>query len=399
MAPAAGLQSTALSLIYEAALDPGLWPIALDAVARSVGGSGSSIVSLRDDGEVHMRISTSPVDAAARESYNQRYGCLDEVMLRLSRATTGVPLGCYELIDRAELVGSEFYADWLRQIDLGDGIFLVFERSPRAMTSLQIGGPLGAEVFATPERKRMTEWFSPHVRRAIAIQNRIAAADMPLLEVARAEHLQRPVATVDWSGRLAHCAPAFLRAIEGAGLSVVCGRLRANTLAEQADVERAIDRAVRCGGDREGSSLAFRPGTAPGVVLHILPIAESLLAGAWPGARALVIAESLGQPQVSAGQLGEAYGLTPTEAALAARLAAHPASLRSTADALGIRVSTAKTHLQRIFEKTGTHRQAELVQLLLRMTCGPEVSRKPSGALAAGAAPTRSPTRPSLPQP
>jgi DNA-binding CsgD family transcriptional regulator len=36
-------------------------------------------------------------------------------------------------------------------------------------------------------------------------------------------------------------------------------------------------------------------------------------------------------------------------------------------DELSLSVSTVKTHLQHVFEKTGTHRQAELVRLLLAL--------------------------------
>jgi DNA-binding CsgD family transcriptional regulator len=32
-----------------------------------------------------------------------------------------------------------------------------------------------------------------------------------------------------------------------------------------------------------------------------------------------------------------------------------------------LRVSTVRTHLQRVFDKTGTHRQAELVQLIAEL--------------------------------
>jgi DNA-binding CsgD family transcriptional regulator len=42
--------------------------------------------------------------------------------------------------------------------------------------------------------------------------------------------------------------------------------------------------------------------------------------------------------------------------------------LKEAADLLGIRETTAKTHLQRIFEKTGTSRQAGLIQLLMAAT-------------------------------
>jgi len=40
--------------------------------------------------------------------------------------------------------------------------------------------------------------------------------------------------------------------------------------------------------------------------------------------------------------------------------------LQAMAGRLGISLATAHTHLAQVFDKTGTHRQAELVRLLLR---------------------------------
>ena len=58
------------------------------------------------------------------------------------------------------------------------------------------------------------------------------------------------------------------------------------------------------------------------------------------------------------------YGLTPSESRLALRLATGE-SLRVAAAALDISYETARTTLKRVFEKTGTHRQTELVIVIL----------------------------------
>ncbi|MDJ0945176.1 MAG: helix-turn-helix transcriptional regulator [Kiloniellales bacterium] len=57
------------------------------------------------------------------------------------------------------------------------------------------------------------------------------------------------------------------------------------------------------------------------------------------------------------------YDLTPAEARLA-KLIAEGERLDGIAERLGISVHTARTHLKRVFEKTGVERQAELVQLM-----------------------------------
>ena len=62
--------------------------------------------------------------------------------------------------------------------------------------------------------------------------------------------------------------------------------------------------------------------------------------------------------------LRDKFGLTPAQSRLVLRLAAGD-SLRLSAAALGIGYETARTTLKSVFRKTGTHRQAELVTMII----------------------------------
>lgn len=70
------------------------------------------------------------------------------------------------------------------------------------------------------------------------------------------------------------------------------------------------------------------------------------------------------RPEWGEGMLREAYGLTAAEERLAL-LILHGLQLGEAEVALGIRHSTARTHMKRIYAKTGTRRQVELVRLLM----------------------------------
>jgi DNA-binding CsgD family transcriptional regulator len=63
--------------------------------------------------------------------------------------------------------------------------------------------------------------------------------------------------------------------------------------------------------------------------------------------------------------LQQLYGFTPSETRLA-NLLMSGKSLADSCDELGVRLSTGCSHLRKIFKKTKTHRQGELVALLLR---------------------------------
>jgi DNA-binding CsgD family transcriptional regulator len=62
-------------------------------------------------------------------------------------------------------------------------------------------------------------------------------------------------------------------------------------------------------------------------------------------------------------RLRNMYGLTRAEAALT-NLVSKGGGVKMAARTLGIAPSTARTHLRRAFEKTGTARQAELASLV-----------------------------------
>jgi DNA-binding CsgD family transcriptional regulator len=67
--------------------------------------------------------------------------------------------------------------------------------------------------------------------------------------------------------------------------------------------------------------------------------------------------------------LREQFNLTETEASLALHIVAGR-GLQAAADRMNIGVSTARTHLAHVFAKTKTHRQAELVRLILQSDGG-----------------------------
>lgn len=101
------------------------------------------------------------------------------------------------------------------------------------------------------------------------------------------------------------------------------------------------------------------------MVTPIQPRASDALAGeTWPSRAALVILCDLDRPaSLSVGSMVEAYGLTEAEARVA-EAASGGAAIGEIARQLGLSPNTIKTHLRRIYEKTGTKRQAELARAM-----------------------------------
>lgn len=110
-------------------------------------------------------------------------------------------------------------------------------------------------------------------------------------------------------------------------------------------------------------------GSRHGVLVDGRPVrAARLRGGALVRLGNVVLRYAEADPGAETGDLGwlpdPAWRLTATEARLA-WLLAEGHTLQSAAGQLGVTHGTVRTHLKRVFSKTGTSRQAELVALVL----------------------------------
>ena len=114
-----------------------------------------------------------------------------------------------------------------------------------------------------------------------------------------------------------------------------------------------------------GAFTLLRPSGRLPLRVLVSPLARESVIAPNPNAFAIVlVSDDTGSRCVSPDALEGLYGLTPAEAALAALLV-EGLTLQQAAAARGVVVETARSHLKRIFAKTGTTRQSELVRLLL----------------------------------
>jgi DNA-binding CsgD family transcriptional regulator len=106
---------------------------------------------------------------------------------------------------------------------------------------------------------------------------------------------------------------------------------------------------------REGRPLLAYPSRPRGIAADALAPCQALV----------VLVDLAARVGMVESDLVRTFRLTRAEARLASRLTGG-ASLESIADTLGISYETARNLLKRIMSKTDTHRQGELVALLVR---------------------------------
>jgi DNA-binding CsgD family transcriptional regulator len=83
----------------------------------------------------------------------------------------------------------------------------------------------------------------------------------------------------------------------------------------------------------------------------------------------MILAQEFLPAAVSVDTLRTAFALSPAEARLISLLATG-ASLRQASQIVGVSYSTVMSQIKSCFQKTGTHRQAELVALTVRLGSG-----------------------------
>ncbi|MGK9233710.1 helix-turn-helix transcriptional regulator [Inquilinus limosus] len=132
---------------------------------------------------------------------------------------------------------------------------------------------------------------------------------------------------------------------------------------ETARLRQAIA-AAAAGGARLRLS---RPSGSPPLLVTVIPVRRDADRGPTAPWVALFVMDPGAADGPAPALLQEMFGLTAAEAVFAAEISRGD-GLQAVAERLAIAPSTARTHLTRIFEKTGTRRQAELARLLTQ--CG-----------------------------
>jgi DNA-binding CsgD family transcriptional regulator len=182
-------------------------------------------------------------------------------------------------------------------------------------------------------------------------------------------------------GRVVHANRAAEEMLKrGQPVALQVGRLGTGDAASRAELEAAIS---LCGEDETRiarSTIGLRVGgdDGPAAFLHILPLARGTLRpGLMPAAvAAVLIARGAASPEDIAAALANGFGLTASERRVLELLLGRCGVAEAAAE-LGVSPNTIKTHVARIFEKTGVSSQADLVRLGSDLV--PPLATTPSG--------------------
>jgi DNA-binding CsgD family transcriptional regulator/PAS domain-containing protein len=255
----------------------------------------------------------------------------------------------------------------MRPYQMDDGLFVRLTDGSMP-TCFLVAAPKRSVPFDTAERVQLMSALVPHLQQALRTQSHLEEFAQGASDIARAvDSVRHGIVVVGAGSVVMHLNSAAERILKcGDGLCIRSGTVEATSASANAELRRSIVGAL-LGHDcrpRDGNSfLCRRPSGKRPYVIHVLPLSpttENMSA-----ARALVVlVDPEQQPEPPTQLLRRVYGLTNAEADVALRVLRGD-GLKPICENLSLSMATVKTHLQHIFDKTDTHRQAELVRLLL----------------------------------
>lgn len=359
--------SRLVSGVYDAAVRPAVWADAIRDMHQFLGGVGGILLAGDGGGRAVPIATTLPEEAG--QSYAEYYCQLDNEVRYMQQGPVGVVRSSRDLMAPAR--NAEFYSEWMRPLDLEDGLFVRLTRGEHPVC-LVLGFPRPMGYLSAPERVKVLTGLVPHLQQALRTQARLGAAAERADHLAEALALHRHGIVIVGPGLLVlEANPAAERMLaRHDGLLVDHGRITARREGSSVELRRAAHLALIGDDDgvRSGTTLLCRrPSGERPYVVHVLPLARSVnLPGpvtAHPAAMVVIVDPDQDvQPPVPL--LQRLYRLTQAEAEVAVRIA-RGTDVKHIADELCVSLPTVRTHLQHLYDKTDTHRQAELIRLLL----------------------------------
>ena len=360
--------SDTIGAIYDCALDPQRW---MDAIRRLVElcestAGGMCVHDLRNVEDVHLfEVGyTTEFSQLVQQHYQQSPFATASIVHEV-----GDVLTLATICSADEWFESRFYHAVMKPHGVFDYIGLNALRTNGRVASVHGSRTEPAPRYGQREID-IFKLLSPHICRTLAISDALDIRTLrsEMLE-ATLDGLAAGVYLARRDGRVVYMNAAAERQVKaGNALRIVNNRLLPTDPETCTIMAKAIDRVAKDETETcaASCSLAIPDTNGAGYVATLLPLEQGLRQSIMAPFAASVAMFVQDPAQVSL-MPGEAfaklYQLTGGELRVLLALA-QGLGAKEAADMLGIGEPTVRTHLQRMFSKTGTSRQAELLQLL-----------------------------------
>ncbi len=359
--PQPQLQLALVDQIYEAATTPPHWAGLCERIAPVFGADSAALALLDRHGAARMLDHSANFSPTLLTQYEQYY-CHEDVWANRARQLALGQVHCSaDLVPDRAFLRSAYYADFCRQAGIFYVVGALFAVAPGELAVIGIHRPRRAGHYDN-DSKRQLGALLPHLQRALRLARRLEQAGLAqCCNAAALEHARIAAIVVDAQLCVLYATPSAQALLTpGSPLRLQHGRLGAALAPGSPTLDQLVRAALPgASGPPHGRALCLaRAGRAP-LTLTAAPLPSA------PGAppRVLLLLRAAEQATVAGAVLQQLFDLTPAEAAVAKALA-EGSSLDQFALAHHISMNTVKTHVQKVYAKTDTRRQGELIAML-----------------------------------
>ena len=364
--------SNAIAAIYACATEPGRWPETLQHIADCFGDVGGLLLHRREDGTIATVV--SPSLRAASASYENVWWQHDIRAMRsldyAYRDFAGA-LTDRHVVTEDEVATHPIYTEFLASFGLRWVASVQVSPQPRVQVGLSILRSTSKDRFSDEELAIMTD-LGRHAEQSLRLGLRLMDAEV--LNFGLGEALGRLAAGVfvlDEDSRIVFVNSKAQSLME----TVFVGR-NGVLSCRSPQHQKRLSTMLRTAGLAALTSNAAATSVSPLVIdangsrfaVYVLPVPEGG-SGLDPTAKplnvVLVVDLAPGAP-LDPSLVRDVYGLTLGESRVAALVGAG-ISPKETASKLSISELTVRSVLKRVFTKLEVSRQAELVELLVRL--------------------------------
>lgn len=348
------MMSDTIGLIYEASLNPAYWPDVLARVSTSLRSTAASVHThnpTKNKVELFVEHGTDPVFTALLHS---TYAAMSPIGASVLMANLDQPVSSFDFVPEDEFVKSRFYLEWMQPQGYHEMLGALIAKRPSEVGAISLTRTRQQGRFDDADRDFLG-LLSPHVRRSVTISGLLEQRVIERNSFAAVmDQLSVAVVLVDRSSGFVRANPAGHRSLdEGFAITLNNGLVKL--------VDPVANRTLKEALLTTATIPQFIGVSAQGIrYLAALTLIEPRL-----GTFALFVNRDEAELPALGQHLAALYGLTPREVCMLMPLL-QGATIDDIADTMGIAVATARTHLNNLFAKTGTSRQADLVQKVLK---------------------------------
>jgi DNA-binding CsgD family transcriptional regulator/PAS domain-containing protein len=364
-----------IDAIYAAAVDPAHWANVVNALARCF--PGTKILINAEDARARRNIGciSAGFNSKSLSDYSRHWASQNPWVPFHEKQPILKPSVSDDVFPSFTFEHTEFYNGFIRaegEVESAAGIKLFQEDSRLATLNLHYGASVAKDYNRS--LPRVLAQLATHLRHAIEINRRLSNSltATPTIK-ALIDFSPHPTWLLDADGRVRIANAAGIRILDERREAWLGSRERlvprdamaSRKLNAMCALEAIANQPVAFNGlsiDQTGNSAAGQWSITP---IRMGPQSGMSALFARSSTAILVTLEQpTGRTVLNVDDLRRMFHLTSAEAKLALQLSSGQ-PLSEAADRLCISKETARAQLKSVFAKTGTHRQSELVALLL----------------------------------